>query len=245
MSSYSRQSLDNVLHGHAFGPLIFLPKSGKNNCSCFFIDFFQMWQFQIVKSSSHLKDLWVKRHSMQFLTWASLPWWKYSIRALYHCWKEGTLLFCKLLYCYSWHFTTPALISPRNDVWAHVQKFHTTQICRAVTKISSCRVYAVSRWGTEQPGSSFGLIFLLFPKKIAGGHAHSTQGKSLPDPWPLVTTLQIRVLLLIGRSKFSTNQKHYPDLGTDGSSVWTFYAHSSASLCGETSGGIIKCWLFS
>ena len=172
-----------------------------------------MWQFQIVKSSSHLKDLWVKRHWMQFLTWASLPWWKYSIKALYHCWKEGTLLFCKWLYCYSWHFTMPALISPQNDVWAYVQKFHTTQICRAVTKISTCRVYAVSRWGTEQPGSSFGVTFF-----IAGGHAYSTQGKSPPDPWPLVTTLQIWVLLLNGWSKFSTNEKHYPDLGSDGSS---------------------------
>ena len=39
------------------------------------------------------------------------------------------------------------------------------------------------RWGTEQPGSSFGLIFFLFPTKIAGGHAHSSRGKSLvPDP---------------------------------------------------------------
>ena len=43
-------------------------------------------------------------------------------------------------------------------------------------------IYA-SRWGTEQPGSSFGLIFLLFPKKIAGGHAHSSRGKS-PTPCP-------------------------------------------------------------
>ena len=41
----------------------------------------------------------------------------------------------------------------------------------------------VSRWGTEQPGSSFGLIFLLFPKKIARGHAHSSQGKA-PTPGP-------------------------------------------------------------
>ena len=56
---------------------------------------------------------------------------------------------------------------------------------RTVTKISSCRVYAVSRWGTEQPGSSFGLILLLFLTKIEGGHAHrvSSQGKS-PAPKP-------------------------------------------------------------
>ena len=39
---------------------------------------------------------------------------------------------------------------------------------RAVTKISKCQVFALSRWGTEQPESSFALIFLLFPKKIAG-----------------------------------------------------------------------------
>ena len=38
---------------------------------------------------------------------------------------------------------------------------------RTVSKISSCRVHAVSRWGTEQPRSSFGLILLLFLTKIA------------------------------------------------------------------------------
>ena len=38
---------------------------------------------------------------------------------------------------------------------------------RAVTKISSCQVFAISRCGTEQPGSSFGVI-LIFPTKIVG-----------------------------------------------------------------------------
>ena len=38
----------------------------------------------------------------------------------------------------------------------------------------------VCRWGTEQPQSSFGLIFILFPMKIAGGHHHGSQGKSPP-----------------------------------------------------------------
>ena len=38
-------------------------------------------------------------------------------------------------------------------------------VMRAVTKISSCRVYAVSRWGTEQVVSSFGLILLFFVRK--------------------------------------------------------------------------------
>ena len=50
---------------------------------------------------------------------------------------------------------------------------------RAVTKISSCRVSAISRRGTEQQGSSSDLIFLLFPMKVAGAHSYSSQGKSL------------------------------------------------------------------
>ena len=53
----------------------------------------------------------------------------------------------------------------------------------------------ISRWETEQPGSSFDLIFLLFPTKIARCHAHSNQGKSLPPtpppphPQPILTAL--------------------------------------------------------
>ena len=52
---------------------------------------------------------------------------------------------------------------------------------RAVAKISSCRVYANSRRGIVQLGSYFASVFLLFPMKVAGGHAHSNQGKS-PGP---------------------------------------------------------------
>ena len=39
---------------------------------------------------------------------------------------------------------------------------HILSPSRVVTKISSCRVNATSRWGIEQPGISFGSIFLLF-----------------------------------------------------------------------------------
>ena len=41
--------------------------------------------------------------------------------------------------------------------------------------------------------------------------------------WWRVNT-QIWVVLLIGLSKFSTNQTHYPDLGSVASSVWNFCA---------------------
>ena len=41
--------------------------------------------------------------------------------------------------------------------------------------------------------------------------------------WILIfVTIQILVVLLIGESKFLTNQNSYPDLGSDTSSVWNF-----------------------
>ena len=46
--------------------------------------------------------------------------------------------------------------------------------------------------------------------------------------WWRVTT-QIWKMLLIGWSKFSANQKHYPDLGTDSSSIWNFCASDVTS----------------
>jgi len=52
--------------------------------------------------------------------------------------------------------------------------------------MASLRISAIStvcRWGTEQPQSSFGLILILFPMKIAGGHPYGSQGKS-PPPSP-------------------------------------------------------------
>ena len=46
-------------------------------------------------------------------------------------------------------------------------------------------------------------------------------GTSVEIPYWWRVTTQIWVLmLLIGWSNFSTNQKHYPDLGSDVSSVW-------------------------
>lgn len=36
------------------------------------------------------------------------------------------------------------------------------------TKISSCLVYSIRRWGIEHAGGSFGSIFPVFPMKVAG-----------------------------------------------------------------------------
>ena len=45
-------------------------------------------------------------------------------------------------------------------------------------------MYAITGQGIEQLWNSFGFIFLLFPVKVAGVHAHSTLGKSLGNPLP-------------------------------------------------------------
>ena len=51
--------------------------------------------------------------------------------------------------------------------------------------------------------------------------------------------------VLIQLSKFSTNQMHYPDLGSDASSVWNSALVSLASFRGKTCGGIANALLFS
>ena len=52
--------------------------------------------------------------------------------------------------------------------------------------------------------------------------------------------------LVMPHVKFaSTNQKHYPDLGSDALSVWNFLAHFSDVISRETIGGVTKCRLFS
>ena len=48
------------------------------------------------------------------------------------------------------------------------------------------------------------------------------------------------------RGKFmSTNQKQYPDLGNDASSVWNSCSRFSVVIWRETSGSVAKCQLFS
>ena len=68
--------------------------------------------------------------------------------------------------------------------------------CHMLPMMASLRILqfsTVCRWGTEQPQSSFGLIFILFPMKIAGGHHHGGQGKSPP---PMAHSDSHEVLML-------------------------------------------------
>lgn len=61
---------------------------------------------------------------------------------------------------------------------------------RAVTRISSCCVNAISRWGIQQLGSSLGCVFHLFAVKLVVRHAHGSEGKSVaPSPQTQVTVL--------------------------------------------------------
>ena len=68
---------------------------------------------------------------------------------------------------------------------------------RAVTKFLSCRVYAASRWETEQPKSSLCFILLMFHLKVARGHAN--QLGEIARPWPVVTVLN-KITRQIGTS---------------------------------------------
>ena len=52
-------------------------------------------------------------------------------------------------------------------------------------------------------------------------------------------------MLLIGWNKFYTNQKHYPDLGSDTHQYGISALVSQTSFFGETTGGVAKCRLFS
>ena len=48
--------------------------------------------------------------------------------------------------------------------------------------------------------------------------------------------------MVVPHGKFdSANQKHYPDLGSDTSSVWNSVLISQTSFGGETSGSVAKC----
>ena len=64
----------------------------------------------------------------------------------------------------------------------------------------------------------------------------------IPHWW--CTTTQIRVVPLIGWKIASSNQKHYPDLGSDRSSVWNSCGCFSDIISKGTSGGVRKCGLF-
>ena len=69
----------------------------------------------------------------------------------------------------------------RDSLMELVSQHMDSQIDRAVDKTSSCWVYANTRRGLVQLGSSLGSVFLLFSIKVAGAHAHSNRGKS-PAP---------------------------------------------------------------
>ena len=56
--------------------------------------------------------------------------------------------------------------------------------CRAVTKISSCRVNTTSRRGIKQLGISFGSKFLFFSYEINRGHVLSSRERN-PLAMPL------------------------------------------------------------
>ena len=67
-----------------------------------------------------------------------------------------------------------------------------------------------------------------FTPQLARVHSRSDSHFGSHQGWILTfVTIHILEVLLIGESKFLTNQKCYPDLGSDASSVWNFCARFS------------------
>ena len=61
--------------------------------------------------------------------------------------------------------------------------------------------------------------------------------------WHVTSTTKIWVVVLIGWSKFSANQKHYLDMGSDASSVWNLYVCSLDFIFLGNRWWRVKCWL--
>ena len=76
------------------------------------------------------------------------------------------------------------------------QRTSAHDLCRVVTKISSCWVFAIIRQGIEQLEMCFTFIFLLFPEKwmgrgmliLAGGGGGTT-----PAPAPALCHTPVRL----------------------------------------------------
>ena len=74
---------------------------------------------------------------------------------------------------------------------------------------------------------------------------HCIWGTSIEIPywWHVTSTTKIWVVVLIGWSKFSTNQEHYLDMGSDASSVWNLYVCCSDFIFLGNRWWRVKCWL--
>ena len=64
----------------------------------------------------------------------------------------------------------------------------------------------------------------LFRDVTTGFQRNDVWETSEEIPYWRRNTIEIWVMFLIGRKFASTNQKYYPDLGSDASSVWNFYS---------------------
>ena len=121
------------------------------------------------------------------------------------------------------HFATPSLVSPRNDIWKKecnnfvLMTLHYPDLDLSPPQRPHCVVIVGRRAEHHRPPHAFFFfsliaIFIGIPSgSLCGGE-------------------RIWIVLLIGRAAWEicfNNQKQYPDLVSDTSSIWNFYARSS------------------
>ena len=106
---------------------------------------------------------------------------------------------------------TPPLVSPHNDVWRWLQKFHTGDVMCHYPDPDSSPVVS--------PCLSLVARGVWWPPASAASVARRRLGTSLTQIWV--------VLLNTIYPRLTTNQKHFTDLGIGTSPVWNFCSHFS------------------
>ena len=119
--------------------------------------------------------------------------------------------------------------------------FFFLRLCGFVSLISELRDCPLCKTKPEKTAEIL-RRYHWFPREITSeerAEKFHTDDATLPITWLCIWLVQANF------PHGTTNQKHYPDPGTDTSSVWNFYARSSDVISrDETSDGVAKCWIF-
>ena len=111
-------------------------------------------------------------------------------------------------------------IHPSEHVYLVFQ--HVLVLCNAIGTPLDSKYIEIGKQLAWENRRNFATPSVVFPRNNIW-----EMSAEIPYWWRVTT--QIWIVLLIGRAAWesSTNQKHYPDLGSDASSVWNLCAHFS------------------
>ena len=117
------------------------------------------------------------------LVFTNSMWVSSTSHRIYMCkgCETGPMVYRKQMVAPDWSQNMLCIILTNKSVNSIFRVLFVSLYIRDVTKISSCRVNARSRWGIKQLGVSFGSIFLLFSFESSRGQSHLLM---TPLLWP-------------------------------------------------------------